>query len=89
MARVAQITQARYQVEIQCGFEFNKGIQAAHPELETHRIVLQERMNTRDALYVGRTKAIWLHYKAAESKMIQYVDVMSLIRICASISSSL
>jgi hypothetical protein len=40
--------------------------------------VLHEPLNTRDALYGGRTEAMRLHYKAAEGETIQYVDVMSL-----------
>jgi hypothetical protein len=78
MARLVKITEAGYQVEVQWECEFDKGILAAHPELETHPIVLHEPLNTRDALYAGRTEAMRLHYKAAESETIQYVDVMSL-----------
>jgi G:T-mismatch repair DNA endonuclease (very short patch repair protein) len=50
IARLAHITQAGYQVEDQWECEFDKGILAAHPELETHPIVLHEPLNTRDAL---------------------------------------
>jgi hypothetical protein len=78
MALLAQITRAVYQVEVQWECEFDKGILAAHPELETHPIVLHEPLNTRDALYGGRTEAMRLHYKAAEGETIQYVDVMFL-----------
>jgi len=36
-------------------------------------------MNTRDALYGGRTEAMRLHYKIKESEeSVQYCDIMSL-----------
>jgi G:T-mismatch repair DNA endonuclease (very short patch repair protein) len=50
MASLAEITQAGYQVEVQWECEFDKVILYAHPELETHPIVLHEPLNTRDAL---------------------------------------
>jgi hypothetical protein len=78
MDRLAKITEAGYLVEVQCECEFDKGILAVHPELEAHPIVLHEPLNTRDALYGGRTEAMRLHSKAAEGETIQYVDVMSL-----------
>jgi hypothetical protein len=78
MARLAQITQAWYEFEVQWECVFDKGILAAHNELETHPFVLHESLTTRDALYWGRTEAMRLNYKAAEGKTIQYVDVMSL-----------
>jgi hypothetical protein len=78
MARLAKITEAGYQVEVQWECDFNKGILAAHPELKAHPIELHEPLNTRDDLYGGRTEAMRLHYKAAEGETVQYVDVMSL-----------
>jgi hypothetical protein len=78
MARLAQVTQAGYQVEVQCECEFDKGILAAHPELETHPIVLHEPLFRRDELYGGRSEAMRLLYKAEEGETIQYVDVMSI-----------
>ena len=79
MARIEQITQARYQVKIQweCQFDETK-IVNQKPELLTHPIVEQSPLHTRDALYGGRTEAMRLHYKARENETIQYVDVMSL-----------
>jgi hypothetical protein len=78
MARLANITEAGYQVEVQCEYDFDKRLLAVHPELEAHSIVLHELLNQRDALYGGRTEAMRLHYKASECETIQYVDVMSL-----------
>jgi hypothetical protein len=46
--------------------------------LKTHPIVEHEPLNTRDALYGGRTEPIRLHYKIAEGETIEYVDVMFL-----------
>jgi hypothetical protein len=53
-------------------------ILAAHPELKTHPIVQHEPLNTRDALYGGRSQAMRLHYNVAEGDTIHYVDVISL-----------
>jgi hypothetical protein len=78
MALLAKITEAGYQVEVQWECEFDKDILPANPELEAHLIVLHEPLNTRNALYWGRTEAMRLRYKAAEGETIQYVDVMSL-----------
>jgi G:T-mismatch repair DNA endonuclease (very short patch repair protein) len=60
MASLAKITEAGYQLEVQWECEFDKGILAAHPELEEHPIVLDEPLNTRDALYGGRTEVVRL-----------------------------
>jgi G:T-mismatch repair DNA endonuclease (very short patch repair protein) len=87
-ARLAKITEAGYQAEVQWECDFDKGIIAAQPELEAHPILLHEPLNTRDAMYGSRTEAMRLHYKAAEGETIQYVDVMSLYHTSASISSS-
>jgi len=79
MARIEMITQAGYQVKIprECDFD-ESDIVNQKPELLTHPIVEQSPLNTREALYVGRTEAMRLHYKARENETIQYVDVMSM-----------
>ena len=51
MARLKQITQAGYQVEVQWECDFDKGILADHPELKTHSIVHHSPLNTQEALY--------------------------------------
>ena len=78
MARLEQITQAGYQVEVLWECDFDKGILADHPELKLHPVVQHSPLNTRDALYGGRTQAMRLHHKARGGETIQYVDVMSL-----------
>jgi hypothetical protein len=75
---MAKITEAVYQLEVQWECEFDKGILTAHSELETHPIALHEPLNTRDALYGGRTEPMRLHYKAADGKTIQFIFVMVL-----------
>jgi len=48
----------------------------SHPDLKTHSVVLHSPLNTRDAIYGGRTKAMRLYYKIREREvMVQYVDV--------------
>jgi hypothetical protein len=76
MGRLAQITQAGYQVVFQWECDFDEGILTAHPELKTHPIIQHEPLNTMDALYGGRTEALRLQYKIAEGETIQ--DMMSL-----------
>jgi len=50
-----------------------------HPDLKTHPVVLHSPLNTRDALYGGRTEAMRFHYKVREGEeTVQYVDVTSL-----------
>jgi hypothetical protein len=71
MANLAKITEAGYHVEVQFECEFDKWILDVHPELETHPIVQHEPLNTRDALYGGRTEDMRLHYKVAEGETIQ------------------
>jgi hypothetical protein len=89
MARLAQITQAGYQVEVQWECNFDEGILAVHPELKTHPIVRHGPLNTRNVLYGGRTEAKRLHYKIVEGETIKYVDVTSLyLYICKYRSSS-
>jgi G:T-mismatch repair DNA endonuclease (very short patch repair protein) len=78
MARLEQITQAGYQVEMQWECEFDKDILPLHPELKVHPLILQAPLNTRDALYGGRTEAMYLYYKIKEGETIQYCDIMSL-----------
>ena len=51
MPSLEQITQAGYQVKVQCECEFDEGILTNHPELKTHPIVKHGPLNTRDALY--------------------------------------
>jgi len=58
------------------------------PELLTNPIVEQSPLYTRDALYVGRTEAMRLCYKASKNEIILYVDVMSLYPTSANISCS-
>jgi hypothetical protein len=78
MNRVGAITQAGYKVEMQWECDFDRDILKKHPELETLPIVQLSPLNTRDALYGGRTEDIRLHYKIKDGETIQYVDVMSL-----------
>ena len=45
----------------------------------THPIVKHEKMNTREAVYGGETKAMRLYYKVREDvESVQYCDIMSL-----------
>ena len=46
--------------------------------MKTNPVVLHSPLNTRDALYEGRTEAMRLHYKIRGEETVQYVDVMSL-----------
>jgi hypothetical protein len=67
---------AGYRVEVQWECELDENILS---ELQTHPLVQQAPLKTRDALYGGRTEAVRLHCKVREGKeTIQYVDVMSL-----------
>ena len=43
-----------------------------------HPVVQHSPLNTRDALYGGRTEGMRLHHTAGVGETIQYVDVMSL-----------
>jgi G:T-mismatch repair DNA endonuclease (very short patch repair protein) len=72
MTRSEQITRAGYQVEIQWECEFDEGILSHHPELQTHPLVEQSLLNTRESLYGGRTEAMRLHYKTREEETIPY-----------------
>jgi hypothetical protein len=51
---------------------------ALHPELKTHPLVQQTPLNTRHALYGGRTEAMRIHDRVCEGEQIRYCDVMSL-----------
>ena len=78
MARLQQITQAWYQIEVLFECDFDEGVLASHAELKTHPIVQHGPLNTGDALYGGGTGATRLHYKIEDGEIIQYIDVMSL-----------
>ena len=78
MATLERIKQAGYQVEVEWECHFDSKNMPHHPELKTHPVVQHSPLNTRDALYGGRTEAMRLHYKIKEGESIQYVDVMSL-----------
>ena len=60
LARIEQLKSAGYTVKVQWECEFEGADDA---DLRTHPIVRHAPMNTRDALYVGQTEAIPLHYK--------------------------
>ena len=55
-----------------------EGVLANHPELKTHPIAQHGPLNTRNALYGGRSEALSLYHKIGDGETIQYVDVMSL-----------
>jgi G:T-mismatch repair DNA endonuclease (very short patch repair protein) len=78
MVRLERIRRAGYQVKIQWECDFDKDILPRHPNLKTHKLVEQSPLNTRDALYGGRTEAMLLHYKVKEGETIEYCDIMSL-----------
>jgi hypothetical protein len=78
MARLQQITSVGNIVEVVWDCQFDKDILAHNPELKYHPIVQHIPLNTREALYGGRTDAVVLHYAKREGKGIQYYDVMSL-----------
>jgi hypothetical protein len=78
MARLEQKTRAGSQVEVERECNFDSEIMPHHPELKAHPMVQHSPLNTRDALYGGRTEAMRLHYKVGERESIQYVDAMSL-----------
>jgi len=73
------MARAGYKVEVQCECEFEGEVLSRQPELKTHPVVGHSRLNTRDALYRGRTEAMRLHYMIREGEeTVQYVDVNSL-----------
>jgi hypothetical protein len=74
MARIEQINQAGYHVITKWECEFDE-----KTEWLMHTIIKHKPLITRDALYVGRTETIRLHYKIREGKkFVHYCDVMSL-----------
>ena len=67
-----------YQVEVQWECEFDEEILTHHPDLKSHPLVLHSPLNTRGALYGGRTEEMSLLYKVHEGEeTVQYVDVIS------------
>jgi hypothetical protein len=78
MPRLEQIRNAGCQVEVQRECEFDKNILLQHPGLKNHPLIRHSPLNTRDALYGGRTEAMSPHYKIGEGETILYCDVMSL-----------
>jgi hypothetical protein len=79
MTRLEQITKAGYEVEIVWECEFDRDILPKHPELRNNPLVEHAPLNTRDALYGGRTDAMSLYKKIEEGQeAIEYCDVMSL-----------
>jgi len=80
MTRIEQITKAGYTVKViwECEFDASKIVERK-PHLLTHPIVRHSPLNTRDALYEGRTEAMSHHYRIDEdAETIQYCDIMSL-----------
>jgi len=61
---VEQLKSAVYTVKVQWECE----CEGADDDLRTHPIVRHVPMNTRDALYGGRTEAMRLHYKIREGE---------------------
>jgi G:T-mismatch repair DNA endonuclease (very short patch repair protein) len=64
LARIEQLTSAGYTVKVQWECEF----EGVADDLRRHPIVRHAPMNTRDALYEGRTEAMRLHYKIKEGE---------------------
>jgi len=79
MSRIEQITRAGYQAKVQweCEFDASKIVEQKL-ELLTHPIVQHSPLKTRNALYGGRTEAMFLHYKVEDNETIQYCDNMNL-----------
>jgi len=63
LARIEQLKSAGCTVKVQWECEF----EGADDDLQRHPIVRHAPLNTRDALYEGRTEAMRLHYKIRES----------------------
>jgi hypothetical protein len=78
MTRLEQITKAGYEVEIMRECEFHRDILPKHPELRNNPLVQHTPLNTRDALYGGRTEVMSLHKIEEGQDTIEYCDVMSL-----------
>ena len=49
-------------MQVQWKCEVDEGFVSLQPELKTHPLVQYSPLNTRDALYGGRTEAMKLHY---------------------------
>ena len=60
IARLERITRAVYQVEVEWECNFDSEIMPHHPELKTDHVVQHSPLNTRNALYGGRTEAMSL-----------------------------
>ena len=74
MARIEQLKSAGYSVKVQWEWEFEGA-----DNLQRHPIVRHAPLNTRYALYGGRTEAMRLHYKIREGvETVHYCDIMSL-----------
>jgi hypothetical protein len=78
MTRLEQITKAGYEVEIMWECEFDRDILPKHPKLRNNLLVQHTSLNTRHALYGGRTEAMGLHKIEEGQETIEYCDVMSL-----------
>jgi len=75
LARIELLTRATYNVKLQWECEF----EGVADDLRAHPIVRHTPMNTRGALYGGRTEAMRLDYKIREGEeSVQYCDIMSL-----------
>jgi len=74
MARIEQLKSVGYTVKVQWECEFEGA-----DDLQRHPIIRHEPLNTRDALYGGRTEAMPLHYKIRDGEeIVEYCDIMSL-----------
>ena len=78
MAGLQQLTSVGHTIEVVWECRFDRDILHQHPEIKEHPIVQIGPLNTRDALYVGRTDSMVLHYKIVDGETIQYYDIMSL-----------
>jgi len=79
MARIELLTSAGYTVKVQWECEFEEVAE----DLRAHPIVRHAPMNTRDALYGGRTEAMRLHCKIREGEeTVQYCDMSLYPYIC-------
>ena len=77
LARIEQLKSAGYTVKVQCECEFEGA-----DDLRTHPIVRHMPMNTRVALYVGRTEVMRLHYNIKDVESVQYCDMSLYLYIC-------
>ena len=72
LARIEQLKSVGYTVKVQWECEFEGA-----EDLQRHPIVRHAPLNTRDALYGGRTEAIRLHYKikeGEETSVLRYIE---------------